>query len=282
MRALKRKICNRLSGTYSPAELKMLTMELLRCLPGLRENDYYLEPELPPSAERDELADRLLDRLAAGEPLQYVTGRTEFCGIRLKCDRRALIPRPETTELVEWIVEDRKDAASLLDIGTGSGCIAVALALKKPHWDVSAWDISVEALSLARDNAADNGAEVSFERHDILNWQTETGLARKYDVIVSNPPYIAMHEAGDMERNVLDYEPHAALFVPDEDPLLFYRAIAGFGLSHLNTGGDIYFEINPLYAVELDRMLNAMGYSITFRDDISGHRRMIRTHLNHE
>ena len=282
MQRLKRKIYDRLQAVYTRDELKFVTIELLRYLPGLSENCYYTLPELPPSAERDRVLDDWLARLSAGEPLQYVVGHADFCSLKLKCDRRALIPRPETTELVGWIEEQETSrTAAFLDIGTGSGCIAIALARKRPEWNVTAWDISGDALSLAMENSIECGVRIEFERHDILNWQNEVP-GRKYDIIASNPPYIASHERENMKRNVLEYEPHSALFVPDDDPLRFYRAIAGFGLSCLNEGGAIYFEINPLYADDMEAMLNGMGYAVTFRNDISGRRRMARIYLNHE
>ncbi len=294
MHRLRSLIRDRLQGLYSPDELKVLTLELCRHLPGIRENDFYLDTALQPSAERDAMLCGWLDRLSRGEPLQYVTGWTEFCGCRLKCDRRALIPRPETTELVEWISGEAGPSGSLLDIGTGSGCIAVALASVLPGWRVSAWDVSDEALSLAGENCRLAGVDVALGHHDILSPEDSSGT---FDVIVSNPPYIAMSESHGMERNVLDYEPHLALFVPDGDPLVFYRAIAGFGLTHLagrhsegrhsegrhsEGQGAIYFEINPLYAQQLESMLCGMGYTVTFRNDISGRRRMAKAYLNHE
>lgn len=290
MRRLRQLVRNRLCGIYSDRELKELTLELCRNLPGVRENDFYLGTELPPSSGRDELLDDWLGRLASGEPLQYVVGHTDFCGCRIRCDRRALIPRPETSELVEWVIEEQGSAVTgdngrtLLDVGTGTGCIAVALARNLPDWDIFAWDISAEALSLAAENCRENGVAVHLEQHDVLHLNDDVQAMHCprtecpcFHCIVSNPPYIAEREKGQMESNVLDYEPHLALFVPDDDPLRFYRAIAEMGLHCLDNDGAIYFEINPMYADELTDMLLGMGYESALRSDIQGRRRMLKT-----
>lgn len=277
MRHLKNRIAERLEGHFQASEIRMLVKAVCESIPGVSDNDFYLEPELVPDKALEELADGWLDRLVAGEPLQYVLGYADFCGHRIRCDRRALIPRPETTELVEWIMSESDGKGSLLDIGTGTGCIATVLASAFPRMDVNAWDISEEALALARENCEAAGVNVALERRDIL---ASCDTARRFDVIVSNPPYIAMTEKSDMESNVLDYEPHTALFVPDDDPLLFYRAIGEFGRSHLKENGAIYFEINPLYADRLEELLEGQGYRVTFRNDISGRRRMAKANTN--
>lgn len=274
MRALRRKVAERLGGIYTKPELDVLTRELLGDLPGVGVNDYYLEPVMEADPGRDAILDGWLERLAAGEPLQYVLGHTDFCGMRLKCDPRALIPRPETSELVEWVVAEAGAGGSLLDIGTGTGCIAIALAAKLPKWKVSAWDVSAGALDLARVNARDNGVAVDFGLKDILN--ADDG--DMYDTIVSNPPYIAWSESAGMEPVVLEHEPHEALFVPDDDPLLFYRAIGLFAKGHLKPGGAIYLETNPLYADGLERLLEGQGYAVDFRNDISRKRRMAKAY----
>ena len=272
MRRLRKAICERLCGVYTADELKVIVRELCRNLPGIRDNDFYLDTTLPYDAARESVLDGWLERLAAGEPLQYVLGFTDFFGLRIKCDRRALIPRPETTELVEWILQEAHAQGSLLDIGTGTGCIAIALARKLPGWQVSACDVSPDALELAAENCRLNSAPVTLLQQDILDARN----GGHYDLIVSNPPYIAVSESSAMERRVLDYEPHLALFVPDNDPLVFYRAIAGFGLEHLSRGGAIYLEINPIYADAMVSMLAASGYGVEVRKDIHGRQRMIK------
>jgi release factor glutamine methyltransferase len=190
-----------------------------------------------------------------------------------------LIPRPETEELVEWIVDvaKRKEGrVRVLDIGTGSGCIAVSIAKNVGTAQVDAWDVSEGALRTARENAASNGVDVRFERVDVLSFDGKTSN-EKYDIIVSNPPYICKSEAKDMERNVLEHEPHIALFVDDDDPLLFYRRIADIGNHLLNDGGLLFYEINRQYGAETIAMLQASGYSnIVIRQDQFGNDRMAK------
>lgn len=280
MRRLKRRVADRLSGHFPQSEVQALVRLLCMELPGVRESDFYLENELPPDDSRDRTVDGWLERILSGEPVQYVLGYTVFHGMRISCDRRALIPRPETTELVEWMIGDESDrnlsGMRVLDIGTGTGCIAIALAAHLPSCSVTAWDISRDALALAAENAEQNHVDVQFEMKDILSGPSLSGESRRFHLIVSNPPYIARHESLDMERNVLDFEPDTALFVPDGDPLLFYRNIAGYASSHLEQDGSLYFEINPLYAGQLEQMLESMGFAVTFRNDISGRCRMAK------
>lgn len=217
--------------------------------------------------EETEELEKIIVRLENHEPVQYVLGWQTFCGHRFRVAPGVLIPRPETELLVDaCAVKDK--ACRVLDIGTGSGCIAVTLALRH-HCAVEAWDISGEALDIARDNAMRLGAEVTFRKADILSWrdwytaplmQEDRRGKGMYDIIVSNPPYICRREAAEMERNVLDYEPDMALFVPDSDPLVFYRAIAEFGLETLSAEGKIVLEINRAYGSEVCRMLSTLGY----------------------
>ena len=192
-----------------------------------------------------------------------------------------LIPRPETYELCQWILSEDKGDESILDIGTGSGCIAITLAAELPQSHVSAWDISEEALCVARENVRLNNVSVDCRQMDALNIPDNLTNKSAYDIIVSNPPYICQKEATDMESHVLDHEPHRALFVSDDDPLLFYRAIARHGLTALKEGGKLYFEINPIYVRELEEMLDEMGFSRTeIRKDQFGKDRFIRTTRN--
>lgn len=223
----------------------------------------------------EEIAQRLLNQ----EPVQYVLGETTFAGRTFKVTPDVLIPRPETAELCEWIDTSISPSGKrVLDIGTGSGCIAITLALAWPEADVTAWDISAEALAVAQENAEHLGARITFRQVDILmeapaSWE---GVGECY-LIVSNPPYITVREATAMEHNVLDWEPHRALFVPDNDPLLFYRAIARYAQQALEPQGWLYFEINPLYADELHRLLDTMGYHhVETKKDQYDKQRMIR------
>ena len=226
---------------------------------------------------------QIQQRLLAGEPVQYVIGETEFGGRRFRVAPGVLIPRPETYELCQWVIKEERGerreerelsrGERILDIGTGSGCIACTLAAELPEAEVTAWDISEEALVIARENAKRTHVHVSFEQVDVLH----SPPISRYDLIVSNPPYICQQEAEAMEHHVLDHEPHLALFVPDDDPLLFYRAIAQYGSHALTPGGSLFFEINPLYANELSALLSAMSYhDIALKNDQFGKPRMIK------
>ena len=250
------------------------------------------------AGERERL-NALMARLIQGDPVQYVTGYAPFCGRDFSVRQGVLIPRPETEELCEWIVSEEKNRFPLsrgikgvspyaglpsparrppriLDIGTGSGCIAVTLALDIPHAQVTAWDISPRALQIARDNAERLGADVMFVERDVLA-APQKAESDSYDIIVSNPPYICEQEAKLMEDNVLKHEPHTALFVPDDDPLLFYRHIALHARQMLKTDGLLYLEINPAYALQTKEMLEAKGFTdISIRNDQFGKQRMIK------
>ncbi|MBR5332190.1 MAG: peptide chain release factor N(5)-glutamine methyltransferase [Muribaculaceae bacterium] len=220
--------------------------------------------------------DSVVERVEKGEPLQYVLGWARFEGNRFKVTRDTLIPRPETQELVDLIISRHGEEKDLrvMDVGTGSGCIAITLArgLKFPL--VSAIDISQGALDVASVNAKALKTKVNFQLRDALSLHKERG--EQYDIIVSNPPYIAEHEQIDMERSVLDYEPSTALFVPNDDPLRFYRVIATFGVEALNRGGYIYYEINPLFATEMVEMMRQLGYhDIEIVNDMQGKERIL-------
>ncbi len=230
-------------------------------------------------------------RLLSGEPVQYVVGEAEFCGRRFIVRPGVLIPRPETEELCHWILSALNTSpflgkATILDIGTGSGCIAVTLAAELPEASVSAWDVSDEALVIANENATRLGVSVKFEKQDVLHYSLPTGEGRggapdcglsPFSLIVSNPPYVCRSEVAQMEPHVLEHEPHEALFVPDDDALLFYRVIAHLGLQLLQLGGWLYFEINPLYANDLVSLMKEMGYAdVETRQDQFGKTRMIR------
>ena len=217
----------------------------------------------------------IVGRVADGEPLQYVLGEAVFMGMRLRVTPHTLIPRPETAGLVDIITDEYSGAKDLqiIDIGTGSGCIAIALARALPYCAVTAADISAEALAVAADNASSLGtSNVKCVRLDALHLPTPA--APLYDIIVSNPPYVTVAEKADMDRRVLDYEPGTALFVPDDDPLRFYRAIAVYAQSALRPGGSLYFEINPLYATDMEQMLRSLAFeNVDIRRDYRGKKR---------
>ncbi len=244
------------------------------------------EPNLQLTEEQQEWMNEAVVRLQNNEPIQHVLGYSEFYGRRFKCDGRALVPRPETEELVDWIINDWATLNSqlltlnLLDIGTGTGCIALSLAKELADTEVTALDISEKALSLAKENAELLEIKnVDFIKGDILN-KTFNAQLSTFNFIVSNPPYVRECEKVDMEANVLDYDPHTALFVSDEDPLVFYRAIAEFGLEHLAPNGALYFEINQYLGQETCDLLVALGYkNVELRKDINDNPRMVKAIL---
>lgn len=212
----------------------------------------------------------VLERLVAGEPYQYIIGEVEFYGCKLKIDKRVLIPRPETEELCELVMNENDTSKPLhvIDLGTGSGCIPIALKSKVPAWHVDALDVDENALALAQENAVMNGAEISFRPLDLL---TAKDLSYTYSIIVSNPPYIPRKEAVDILDNVLVHEPHVALFIDDNDFLIFYRKILQIGQHSLEKGGKLYFEFNELYGKEIMELMAQQGYSdIRVQQDLSG------------
>ena len=221
--------------------------------------------------------EKVLLRLKTQEPIQYILGTTEFYGLTFKVNEHTLIPRPETEELVDWVLSNLHDQDSMLDIldiGTGSGCIAISLAKNIPTARVSGLDVSEKALEIAKENAVKNQVLVSFCQKDILR---TTSLEKKYDVIVSNPPYVRQLEKKAMNPNVLDYEPGLALFVPNEDPLLFYRKIAQLAMVSLQTRGWLYFEINEYLSKEMDVLLKDIGFAnIEIKKDFREVPRMIK------
>lgn len=276
MHPIVNEIRNALREHYPDSEALALAKMLLVEAFGFSTLELYGGKDKEISGKRLDVLNEMIARLKKNEPIQYVIGTETFCGWTFEVDGNVLIPRPETQELVHWIVADWKSDAScrLLDVGTGSGCIAISLSKLLEGAEVEAWEISEGALRVARRNADRNGAQVLFRQVDVLKARPE---GYRYDVIVSNPPYITESEKQDMEANVLDWEPHTALFVPDADPLLFYRRIAELGVSMLNEGGALYFEINRAYGEETVRMLEGLGYKqIELRKDDWGNDRMIK------
>ena len=274
MKAIARQISEELTDSYSAGEISALTRIVATELLGVSQMVFYLKDDITLTAEQQALLDNAIERLKKHEPIQYILGYSDFCGLRFKVTPATLIPRPETSELVEWITSEATGHESILDIGTGSGCIAVSLANKLPQSKVTAWDISTDALAVAAENSKTNGCAVTFEQVDILAYQPTGEL---FDIIVSNPPYIKENEKEAMHSNVLDWEPHTALFVSDSDPLLFYRTIANKSLALLKPNGRLYFEINRAHGKETMEMLAALGYtSIELRKDFADNDRMIR------
>lgn len=264
-----------IAASYAETEASALARWILEEEFGFSTLEFYAGKDTDfPMEKRNRLND-ILVRLARFEPIQYIIGKTEFCGLTLKVSSDVLIPRPETAELVDWIVSDcPQSGLRVLDIGTGSGCIAITLAERMVEAEVSAWDISERALAVARENALHNNVRIAFSCMDVFNEPTDISV---FDIIVSNPPYITESERAEMERNVLDYEPETALFVPDTDPLRFYRRIAHIGNQMLKPGGKLFFEINRAYGSETAAMLKYGGYSqVEVRSDSYGNARMIK------
>lgn len=267
-------IRSRLQPYYTAEEVSALSRIVCCDLLGQAPTDYYLGKDIVLSPKKEQELEDILQRLSRFEPLQYIEGRTLFLGREFWIAPGVLIPRPETEELVELMLKEIPADARILDVGTGSGCIAISLAKELPDTLVTAWDVSPEALSVARANARKLQADVRFVECDVLACQVdEVGL---YDVIVSNPPYVTEAEKADMEPNVLQWEPSLALFVPDDDPLRFYRRIAVLGRDMLADGGRLYFEINRAYGREMVEMLRTMGYvGVRVEKDLSQNDRFV-------
>jgi release factor glutamine methyltransferase len=269
------EIRDALRGHYPDSEALSLAKMLLTEAFGFSTLELYGGKDKEISGNRLRDLHEMLSRLKKNEPIQYIIGTESFCGLTFEVNPNVLIPRPETQELVRWIEADWKSVpCRILDIGTGSGCISISLAKFLEGAKVESWDISEGALQVARRNCVRNEAEVLLRQQDVLSAMPEGEL---YQVIVSNPPYICEKEKVDMDANVLDWEPETALFVPDADPLLFYRKIAELGISMLCEGGALYFEINRAYGEETLRMLEGLGYrQLELRKDDFGNDRMIK------
>ncbi|MCM1450265.1 MAG: peptide chain release factor N(5)-glutamine methyltransferase [Clostridiales bacterium] len=252
---------------YGDREAGWIVRALIEDVMGWSTTDIILNGEYELNDYTVERLDKMTSRVTAGEPVQYVTGIAPFYGMQFKVNPAVLIPRPETAELVDLIVKDYGTCSdlSVLDCGTGSGCIAIALARNLPFAQVVAIDKSTAALEVARDNASRLKVKVDFREFDILSLPALTDESR-YDIIVSNPPYIARHEEESMSSTVKDYEPSMALFVPDDDPLRFYHPILEYATYALKPGGKLYFEINPLYVEPLMNMLSSFDDTESLRD----------------
>jgi len=286
------ELWRQLAQIYDEGEAKAIARMVYEVRYDLTLSDIYLGKDAQLSTDCQTELKEIAKRLLQGEPIQYVLGQADFCGRKFMVNEHVLIPRPETEELCQWILaadlheltqavrcRPLSSAAEILDIGTGSGCIAITLAAEMPQAEVTAWDISAEALMVAAENARRHNVHVSFEQVDALHLTSDIchQASAVFDIIVSNPPYICYKEREAMENNVLEHEPHTALFVPDDDPLLFYRAIAQYGQSALKDDGWLYFEINPIYAEALCDMLSKMSYrDIEIKEDQYGKQRMIR------
>lgn len=294
------QLWKRLTAIYNEREAQAIVRTVLDALFGMSLTDICLGKVTQLSADDTTRLEKIMQRLEKSEPVQYVLGAEWFAGRLFDVAPGVLIPRPETEDLVKWACDEAKEKEkednskeergkeekevskkgeeaphpSILDIGTGSGCIAITVALALPQAHVTAWDISTDALAIAAGNAHRLGASVRFEHQDALSAPDDEA---RWDVIVSNPPYICDKERADMSDNVLSYEPELALFVPDSDPLLFYRAIARYASKALKPGGRLLFETNTAYAHEVAQTMANEGFTaIEVRNDCFGKPRMVK------
>jgi release factor glutamine methyltransferase len=272
-----------LSNVYDAGELKNIIDLVLEKITGLSRPEQVKNKIPYLTCTQLEDIDSITGRLKKNEPVQYVLGEAWFAGMKFKVNKNVLIPRPETEELVDWVIKEIKvqfsmfnAQCSIIDIGTGSGCIAIALKKKLPSADITAIDVCSEALFTATENAIAHSAEVNFLLHDFLDEEKWNELGT-FDIIVSNPPYVRQSEIGSMQERVTSFEPPLALFVPDNDALLFYRKLSGFALKHLNRGGSLFVEINEASGNEVVELFQSAGFSdIQLKKDMQGKNRMVR------
>ena len=277
MQQIKQNFLNSLSGFYTEKEILSLFFQSVQKVTGYPKSVLLADPAFSFSCEQEKQLNTILVRLQAMEPIQYILEECEFYGLLFYVNPTVLIPRPETEELVEWIISDHSgQRGNLLDIGTGSGCIAVSTGNFLKSFSVSAIDISGSALAVAKRNAERNNCQIQFMQADILK-PDNIRFDDIFDVIVSNPPYVREQEKQRMSQNVVGYEPHLALFVSDDDPLVFYKTIALFGKKQLKERGKLYLETNEALGKETVTLLSSLGYKdIVLRKDIFGRDRMIR------
>jgi release factor glutamine methyltransferase len=275
-----RYLIQQLGKIYPAGEAKSIVRLVFEDALQLNSVRFFMETnkEVEPATHKH--LEQILNRLLQYEPVQYITGSADFYGLKFKVNPHVLIPRPETEELVKWILTDIKENSSIkkteiIDIGAGCGCIAIAIKKNYADAGVVAMDISEGALAVARENAAMNSVEVNFIAGDILTYKPASNL--RYDIVVSNPPYIKKSEQQKMSPNVLNYEPHSALFVNDNEALIFYKAISKFAAATLTAKGSLYFEINESLSAEVKKLLTKSAFqNIVIRKDINGKERMVR------
>jgi len=279
-----RHYLRKLQTIYDLDEASVMAGWVFEADAGLKRSDILKDPNLSLHSDTIAKLNYSLHRLLLHEPVQYILGETWFCNLRFKVNKHVLIPRPETEELVEWIIEDAKKEnneqhLSILDIGTGSGCIAITLKKKLPAANIAALDVSKEALTTARENAIDNDVKIDFIQRDFLDESSWEGL-QQFDIIVSNPPYIPVNEKEKLNKNVALFEPHTALFVPDHSPLLFYEKIALFAKKHLKEDGRIYAETHEEFANATAHVFSKQFQEVELKHDLLGKNRMVKaTHF---
>ncbi|MBI1343665.1 MAG: peptide chain release factor N(5)-glutamine methyltransferase [Terrimonas sp.] len=278
----RKMIINEISGIYDPSEAVNIAVLVIEFITGLNRSAQLAERGKELSPKENDLLQDTVKRLRLYEPIQYITSISWFAGMQLQVNSAVLIPRPETEELVEWILASLENTnpgdqqVALLDIGTGSGCIPIALKKRNPAVSVTGIDNSEKALQVAKKNAADQQVQVELIHLDFLD-ETVWDQLPVFDILVSNPPYIPLQERATLHRNVLDHEPHNALFVADDNPLIFYQAIAAFAKKHLSEGGEIYLEIHENTGKEVLQFFQSQGYQDReLKKDMQGRDRMIR------
>lgn len=270
-----------LGNVYDANEIESITLMVINEITSLSKSQIKAFPEKEITTDASGKLESILTRLQTGEPVQYILGYTEFYGLPFKVNPSVLIPRPETEELVEWALTSLDNSmttnANILDVGTGSGCIAISLKKNHPSVSVFAIDISTKSLETATQNADLNKVKINFIHDDILNPKSDINHP-KFDIIISNPPYVTLYDKTQMHVNVTDFEPHSALFVPEDDPLIFYKAISDFALSNLTDNGLLFLEINESLGNETVELLKTKGFKNTeLRKDMSGRDRMIKS-----
>lgn len=272
---------DKLEKIYDQGETEAITDWILEYLLKEKRSARTINQKKELTPEQESHFNKIITRLLTHEPLQYVLNEAWFCGLKFYVDKNVLIPRPETEELVEWIISDCRfpiDTLNILDIGTGSGCIAIALKRRLGKAEVWACDKSGGALAIAAKNAENMNVSISLLQTDFLTEQQRSQLP-VVDIIVSNPPYIPEKDKGEMLANVLEYEPSTALFVPDNDPLIFYRTIADFGKTHLLKDGNIYMEIHKHMGAAVVKLFQSKGYQAELKKDMQGNERMVKAFI---
>ncbi|GGF73550.1 peptide chain release factor N(5)-glutamine methyltransferase [Wenyingzhuangia marina] len=274
--SFKQKLYATLESHYPTSEIDSFFKIILEDVLNLSKIDFALEPNKIVSDDKNTKIDQIISRLAEHQPIQHLIGFTEFMDLKIMVNEHVLIPRPETEELIRWILNDYSTAPNLdvLDIGTGSGCIPIALSKSLNDANINTIDISTKAIETAKKNAEINKVNINFIHQDIL---TTNQFPQQYDVIVSNPPYVRNLEKAEMQKNVLEFEPHLALFVEDNDPVIFYKKIAELAISAIKPKGALYYEINQYLGKETIELLKQIGFkNIELKKDMFGNDRMIK------
>ncbi len=269
-----------LKKIYAERESRNITHWVMEHLTGKKSSERIVDKNGLLSIPQQQYLQKIQEELLTHRPVQYVLGEAWFAGMKFFVNEQVLIPRPETEELVDWVLEEIRDkeeipAPTIFDMGTGSGCIAITVKKQLPGCRMIAGDINEEALVVARQNADTLGTDIELHQIDFLDQNNWNSLP-VFDTIISNPPYIKVSERNAMAKHVLDFEPAVALFVPDEDPLLFYRKIAAFAKTHLAKGGGLFVEINEALGEEMMTLYREAGYSVVLKKDMQGHNRMLR------